>query len=85
LAESRERLVSENAADPSVIPFSYPNGNYDERAARIVADTGYACAVTTEKGWNAPNSPRFLLKRVSIHQDVSCSEAVFGCRIAGFF
>jgi peptidoglycan/xylan/chitin deacetylase (PgdA/CDA1 family) len=32
--------------------FCYPNGSYDARALRAVADAGYECAVTTNWGLN---------------------------------
>jgi peptidoglycan/xylan/chitin deacetylase (PgdA/CDA1 family) len=82
LTESKETLISEGAAGESCLAFSYPNGNLDARVADLVARSGYHVAVTTEKGWNRASSPKFLLKRVSIHQDISSSPELFGCRIS---
>ncbi len=83
LANSRKRLVTEKAVDPAFIPFSYPNGNYTDRIAKMVRDAGYDLAVTTENGWNHNGSDLFALKRISIHQDMTSTEAMLGCRILG--
>lgn len=37
--------------------FCYPNGSYDARALRAVADAGYECAVTTTWGLNRKQPP----------------------------
>lgn len=66
LANSRKRLISEKAVDPVFIPFSYPNGNYTDRIAKMVRDAGYDLAVTTENGWNHNRSDLFALKRISV-------------------
>lgn len=78
---SKTKLISEKAVQTNFIPFSYPNGDHDDRVVNIVKEAGYHLAVTTEKGWNTCDTPRFRLNRVSIHQDVSSSREMFGCRI----
>ena len=83
LIKSREKLMAEKTVNPSYIPFSYPNGNYDKRIAEVLKDTGYSLAVTTEKGWNHCGSDHFALKRVSVHQDMASTMAMLGCRIVG--
>jgi len=80
---SRERLIAEQAVNSSFIPFCYPNGNYNQKIAKMVKDAGYSLAVTTKKGWNTAVSDPFELKRVSIHQDMTATEAMLGCRITG--
>lgn len=85
LARSRVKLLSENAVDESFIPFCYPNGNYNQKIAKMVKEAGYSLAVTTEKGWNTVGSNPFKLKRIPIHQDMTSSDAMFGCRITGIF
>lgn len=85
LMQSKIKLLSEKIVDLSFLPFSYPNGNYDNRVIKILKETGYHVAVTTENGWNHPSTPRFNLKRVGIHQDISSTKAMFGCRIANLF
>lgn len=79
---SKETLVREGAADPSFIPFCYPNGDWNERIARMVRETGFHAAVSTENGWNEEGAFPFALKRVAIHQDMTGSREMFGCRVA---
>jgi len=83
LTESKKRLISENAVAPSFIPFCFPNGNYNEKIASIVKETGYSLAVTTNKGWNRVDSDPFTLCRIGIHQDMTSTRAMFACRILG--
>jgi len=85
LIKSRKRLIVEQVVDPSFIPFCYPNGNYNDKIAAMAKDTGYDLAVTTKKGWNNLESGPFTLRRIGIHQDMTSSDAMFGCRIAGIF
>ena len=82
LVLSKETLVREGAVDPSFIPFCYPNGNWNDRIARMVRETGYHAAVSTGKGWNPKGASPFDLKRMAIHQDMTASREMFGCRIA---
>ena len=81
LIQSKNRLITERVINPSFIPFSYPNGNYDDDVARKVKEAGYHVAVTTENGWNHQNTLLYNLKRVAIHQDMTRTKAMFGCRI----
>jgi peptidoglycan/xylan/chitin deacetylase (PgdA/CDA1 family) len=82
LVQSKNKLIFEKVVDPSFISFSYPNGNYDMRMMKMLEETGYNVAVTTEMGWNRPNAPCFALHRVPLHQDISSTKELFGCRIA---
>lgn len=85
LLRSKEKLIAEKVVDPSLIPLSYPNGNYNEKIVRIVKEVGYNLAVTTEKGWNHLGSNPFTLRRIGIHQDMTSTAAMFGCRIVNTF
>jgi len=80
---SMDILLRENAVDPSFIPFCYPNGKFSQWIACMVQEAGYHAAVSTEAGWNIKDASRFGLKRVGIHQDMTASGEMFGCRIAG--
>ena len=82
LTRSKEELIQQGAVDPSFIPFSYPNGNFNVEIADLVRQAGYHLAVTTQQGWNRTDSNLFTLKRIGIHQDVSATQALFACRIA---
>lgn len=81
LIQSKNKLISQKVVDTAFIPFSYPNGNYDERVIPMVREAGYHAAATTDIGWNNRNTPLFRLNRVSIHQDISSTKAMYGCRI----
>ena len=81
LVLSKKILLREGVADPSFIPFCYPNGNTNPRIARMVREAGYHIAVSTGKGWNDGDASPFDLKRVAIHQDMTASREMFGCRL----
>jgi peptidoglycan/xylan/chitin deacetylase (PgdA/CDA1 family) len=83
LVESRKRLIAEQVVDPTFIPFCYPNGNHNNRIVSMVRNTGYNLAVTTKNGSNNPGSDPFTLRRIAIHQDMTSTEAMFGCKIVG--
>jgi peptidoglycan/xylan/chitin deacetylase (PgdA/CDA1 family) len=85
LIRPKEKLIAEKVVNPSFVPFCYPNGNYNEKIAGMVKEAGYSMAVTTENGWNRFGSDPFTLKRIGIHQDISSTEAMFGCRVTGLF
>lgn len=82
LSRSKRKLIEENVADSAFIPFCYPNGDYNENIVRLVSESGYHASVTTENGWNNVNDSILELKRISIHQDISSSRQMFGCRLA---
>ena len=83
LIESRKRLIAEQVADPSFIPFCYAKGNYNDKIVSMVQSAGYNLAVTTKKGWNQPGFDPFTLCRIGIHQNMTSTGAMFGCRIVG--
>jgi hypothetical protein len=49
----------------------------------MVRENGYHASVSTGNGWNREGSSPFDLKRVPIHQDMTGTREMFGCRIAG--
>lgn len=81
LVLSKKTLLREGVVDPSFIPFCYPNGNWNERIVCMVQEAGYHAAVSTGKGWNDGDASPFKLRRVAIHQDMSASREMFGCRV----
>jgi peptidoglycan/xylan/chitin deacetylase (PgdA/CDA1 family) len=64
IRESRHEL--ERRLGRGVTAFAYPAGLYGERVRRLVAEAGYAAAVTCEPGVNVPSSDRFALRRRQI-------------------
>jgi peptidoglycan/xylan/chitin deacetylase (PgdA/CDA1 family) len=85
LRRSLERIVGEGLAEASSVTFCYPNGGFDGRIARLVREAGYRLAVTTERGWNGPETDPYALRRISVHQDMTSSGPMLGCRILGIF
>jgi peptidoglycan/xylan/chitin deacetylase (PgdA/CDA1 family) len=83
LLNSKEKLLEKQVVDNRFIPFSYPNGDYNERIVEMVRRAGYGVAVTTTNGWNvtAAGTDLFRLKRISIHQDMTATESMFSSRI----
>lgn len=72
--------------NPNVVPvFCYPNGNFSPAVMRCVESAGYCAATTTEPGWeDRDTSPLFQLKRVEVHNDLTCSDALFAFHLAGY-
>jgi peptidoglycan/xylan/chitin deacetylase (PgdA/CDA1 family) len=62
--------------------FCYPNGDWSPAALALVRKT-YRAAVTTVSGWNMPDSDPHLLRRLSVHEDISADPASFLARVAG--
>jgi len=85
LIESRDVLLSREVVEPGFIPFCYPNGNYDDALAELVANHGYQLAVTTERGRNTGRENKYKLKRLGMHEDMSASSSMLGCRLLQFF
>jgi len=69
LDESRRRIADEIGEAP--VSFCYPNGDYNEKIARLVARAGYACATTTRHGFANPPADLYALPRLGMHQDVA--------------
>ncbi len=83
LNESKRKLIKEDACDEDFVPFCYPNGNFNEKIALIVRETGYHMAVTTQNGLNSFGDNLFSLRRIGIHQDMTSTAPMFASRIAG--
>jgi len=69
----------------NVVPvFCYPNGNYSSAVIRCVESAGYCAATTTEPGVeDRDTSHLFRLRRMEVHDDVTCSDALFAFHLAG--
>jgi peptidoglycan/xylan/chitin deacetylase (PgdA/CDA1 family) len=64
-----------------VSAFAYPAGLFGERERRLVAEAGYAAAVTCEPGVNLPSSDRMALRRRQIDRGDSLLD--FRAKIGG--
>lgn len=67
------------------VSFCYPNGNYTLELSEVVESCGYSSAMTCDPGWNTITDINpFVLKRISMHQDVSFTESLFAYRLNQF-
>jgi peptidoglycan/xylan/chitin deacetylase (PgdA/CDA1 family) len=82
--EGSWRSLSERSV-ATVPVFCYPNGDWSAELARSVEAAGYAAATTTEFGYEdgAPSRP-FGLRRINIHNDVTCTPELFAFHLAGY-
>ncbi|MBI5451155.1 MAG: polysaccharide deacetylase family protein [Gammaproteobacteria bacterium] len=65
--------------------FCYPNGDHTPLAIELVSNQ-YHAACSTIPGVNAPGQLELhLLKRFTMHEDISDNESLFICRILGLF
>jgi peptidoglycan/xylan/chitin deacetylase (PgdA/CDA1 family) len=74
----------EERIDRPIQTFCYPNGDADDRSARIVARAGFACAVTTEWGNNDRGADPYRLRRWDMNSRYSTrrSGALSRARVA---
>lgn len=81
LRKSMDVLIGHKVADTDFISFSYPNGSFSERLSEMVREAGYHLAVTTQYGWHRQGENAYTIRRISVHQDIGSTEAMFGARI----
>jgi peptidoglycan/xylan/chitin deacetylase (PgdA/CDA1 family) len=79
IRHSRDEL--EEQLGRTVTSFAYPAGLYSDRERRLVAEAGYAAAVTCEPGVNVPSTDRFALRRRQIDSRDTLLD--FRAKIAG--
>jgi len=85
LSESKAKLLEEKVVMSEFVPFSYPNGNYNDQITRMVQNAGYSLALSTDFGWVGKDDDVFTLKRIPIHNDITSTEALFSCRMIGLW
>lgn len=78
----QSRVVLRRLTGQEIDVFCYPNGDYSSEAIRLVRSE-YRAAVTTDPGWNFAETDACLLKRVSLHDDISSDEQSFLARVGG--
>ena len=74
----------EHQLDRPITSFCYPSGAMCSAAVELVRES-YSSAVTTVRGRNLPDTDRYLLRRVGMHEDVSSTESAFAARFARAF
>ena len=77
-------LVTEKTG-AGVTTIAYPNGDFDDRTARIAAHTGYKAGFTTRRGYVDKTSNAFVLPRLNIHNGNSGSAARFMATLLRLF
>jgi peptidoglycan/xylan/chitin deacetylase (PgdA/CDA1 family) len=75
------RVSLERQTGRPVDVFCYPNGDWSDAALALVRQT-YRAAVTTVSGWNTPDSDLHLLRRLSVHEDISADRHSFLARVS---
>ena len=69
ISESKERLESE--VGTKIETFCYPYGGMNADVQRWVAEAGYLCACSTDKGLAHSTSNPFALPRINVRRDTS--------------
>ena len=64
--------------------FCYPNGDRNAAAERLVRGS-YEGACLVRRGWNAPDTDPFELRRIGMHEDVARTRSAFLSRASGVF
>jgi peptidoglycan/xylan/chitin deacetylase (PgdA/CDA1 family) len=87
-AEAEAEVRGSRAALERELPghataFCYPNGNWNAAVAAAVAANGFRVAFSTARGPVGPDSDRYALRRVNMHEDVTSSVPLFLARLAG--
>lgn len=89
-SEAREEIRTAKAVLDSRLSvpaqaFSYPNGNWSPEVAKLVEESGYRVAFTTDPGYVNCDDDRFAIRRVNIHDGLMGSKPMFLARIVGLF
>jgi peptidoglycan/xylan/chitin deacetylase (PgdA/CDA1 family) len=77
--------VIDNRLKEKVLTFSYPNGNWSPDVAKLVKESGYRMAFTTQSGFVNCEDDRFTVRRVNVHEGMTNSTPMFLARVVGLF
>lgn len=73
--EKLEKLIHQNLGS-EIYVFSYPYGNYNEYAKKVLKDRGYKFAVTTQDGIADFEDNTYLIKRINMPSDISSKSLI---------
>jgi peptidoglycan/xylan/chitin deacetylase (PgdA/CDA1 family) len=73
----------EKALAEEIVSFAYPSGNHNAECRRLVADSGFQLAFSTEAGLVGSTDDRFTIKRINIHQGGASSVPLLMATIVG--
>lgn len=62
-----KQQIEEKLGQP-VRAFAYPNGSWDARVRKLVADAGFECAFTVQRGSHHSGADRFAIRRFLLHE-----------------
>ncbi len=79
----KSREIIESKTKKEVKLFCFPNGDFSDKALDMVKEH-YSGSVTTQTGWNEQDQDIHMLKRISVHEDISNDKASFLSRISGW-
>ena len=74
------RRILHEALGSSVEAIAYPNGDHDERVARLAKSAGYTMGFTTRPGLFRPGDDPFSIPRLNIHEGNAANESLFVSR-----
>ncbi len=83
IAASRKYIADCIGISPK--SFCYPNGNYSEEIAQLVAKNEYLAAFSTTTGSISNVSNHYALPRINIHNEVTDTIPLFMARVLGLF
>lgn len=84
--EVREsKSMIETMLGTSVECFCYPNGDYTEEVIETVKNAGYKAAFSTERGTHGEDDNPYRIRRINIHEDMTCNTPMFMARIVGLW
>ena len=83
IVESRRVIQERTGVAPRA--FCYPNGNLDEGIVAMVQEAGYDVAFSVRHGTARPGDDPLVLPRISMHEDITRTPALFACWLAGVF
>ena len=76
------RILEEKVGRPVPL-FCYPNGDHSP-AAYVAVKGAYEGAVSTQRGWHSPGEDAYLVRRISMHEDVSRTAPAVLARVTGW-
>ncbi|MHB8256215.1 MAG: polysaccharide deacetylase family protein [Acidiferrobacterales bacterium] len=81
IAGSRH-IIESNAGCEAPL-FCYPNGDATANVRSIVSEH-YQAACSTLPGWHGVGADHYMIRRISVHQDITCDETSLLARLSGW-
>lgn len=81
IAGSRH-IIESNAGCEAPL-FCYPNGDATANVRSMVSEH-YQAACSTLPGWHGVGADHYMIRRISVHQDITCDETSLLARLSGW-